>query len=1090
MTSFTYLIGRSSTKLAKLKRRSLLFSLATLLFLLIGQAGLAQSIVYPNIHPTNAYPVSPQAVYPQPIHPGQIISERVIGQSTGAHPIIHHGINSSTTTSYPTNSYPVNSHPPNAHSIVSQPRATLSIPSQIHSKPISVAQSNRRSMPIVRPSRNSSFAPVDDETQLASTKLYDSRTRYPAENPFSQNANTQQANAQAIPFEQRLSPYRIEVIEQALQASRQLRLRAESSVPVVAQVCIENATFADQWIGLAESYNELSARVYDANSQLFATTQDFEDASEKLSHYGLTPTVGLLLQQKREQLNRWKVIDSEILFADEELKRSRQQQLELEMVRYDGSDAVLQSAQILAEANLDSMNRQNNHLTSQVHDLLVRRGQWLQALNQGYRDYREKLGELDTTTTASNQLTDDYRKLIDRHVMWIRSDEPASVTDVRKIGGGFAALFDFRRSEDFGPTLQRKIDSSAFGSLTLLICLILILVVRWRAKTWLVGIGNRKRMRDAAAKWRKVAAGFLTILVASAFPAISYVVARWLGSGIVSEATLDASSGFYAASLVAFAIEVPRQLLRNFGYLDKHVEIDLPRRSNALRFLSVIGLGLVVAAYTVKVMGAVDHGIWRGSLARLVFILAMLLVAWTAHLLLKPKGGFFEPLIAKYGGKVIHRLRFLIYLACIAFPAAMIVLSLMGYGFTANEIIERAIVTMTSALVAATLWSAIKIVCAHGWQRLTGATPPPRQFDEYGEIPVDNESVTGTLGEHFLELKHHLAFLCQCVLLLAAFVCLGWLWVDVFPNVRMGNPVVWTVQNEVAVAALDSSSSSLAATRMETTDIHVLHLLMAAATLFVAFQLAKLLPALFDALVLQHVSFDEAMEHFSLVLGRCLLFGIGCLIACSLIGVRWQTIQWLAVGLTIGLGFGLQDMVRNLFGGLIVLFEKPAKLGDLITVGKVTGRVSFQKLRTTILSDDEGREVVVPNKNFVSEHVVNWMGAGRLSVIPIEVAVKRDERSADICRTLQELVIEQPDVLLSPAPQATLVCIGQRSQRIEVRAWIEEGQNVERYRDDLLSTVRKFLREKNMLISSQPPQPEIRSQDDASRRSRTRARSA
>ncbi|KAA1262439.1 Miniconductance mechanosensitive channel MscM precursor [Rubripirellula obstinata] len=1070
MTSIKIYLGRTSKTLDTLKRPLKSLMLVGVLLMLVGQSSQAQNIVYPNSYPVNSYPVHSYPASSPHVYSEQIISERVIGPSTPTHPVIQNGV-----TSYPTHSYPV----------TSQPTTTLSTPSRIISEAIPTASSNNRRMPTMRRDNRQSFIQLDDDTQLASTKLYDSRSRYSAENPFSQTNDRQQ-----IPFEQRRSPYRIEAIQEALRAADQLRRRAETSAPVVADVCLENASFADQWIALAESYNELATRVHDANAQLFATTQDFEDATTKLNNYGLTPTVGLLLQQKREQLDRWKVIDSEILFADEELKRSRQQQLELEMVRYDGSDAVVQSAQVLADANLDSNNRQNSHLTSQVHDLLVRRGQWLQALGQGYRDYREKLGELDSTTTASNQLTDDYRKLIDRHVMWIPSDEPASIADFRNLGGGFGALFNFRRSEDFGPTLQRKIDSSATGSLSLLIGLVLILIVRWRAKSWLIGIGNRKRMREVAAKWRKVAAGFLTVLVAIAFPAVFYVIARWLGSGIVSEATLDASGGFYAASLVAFAIEVPRQLLRNYGYLDKHVEIDLPRRTNALRFLSVIGLGLVVAAYTVKVMGAVDHGMWRGSLARLVFILAMLLVAWTAHLSLKPKGGFLEPLIAKYGSKVVHRLRFLMYLACIAFPAAMIVLSLMGYGFTANEFIERAIVTMTSVLVAATLWSAIKIVCAHGWQRLTGATPPPRRFDEYGEIPADNESVTGALGEHFLELKHHLAFLCQCVLILSALVCLGWLWVDVFPNVRMGNPVVWSVQSEVAVAALDSSNPSLAATRMETTDIRLMHLLMAAATLFVAFQLAKLLPALFDALVLQHVSFDEAMEHFSLVLGRCLLFGIGCVIACSLIGVRWQTIQWLAVGLTIGLGFGLQDMVRNLFGGLIVLFEKPAKLGDLITVGKVTGRVSFQKLRTTVLSDDEGREVVVPNKNFVSEHVVNWMGAGRLSVIPIEVAVKRDIRSADVCRTLHELVIEQPDVLLTPAPQATLVCVGQRSQRIEVRAWIEEGQNAERYRDSLLSTVRKFLREKNMLTSSQPSQPEMRTQSDDSRRSRTRARSA
>ncbi len=207
-------------------------------------------------------------------------------------------------------------------------------------------------------------------------------------------------------------------------------------------------------------------------------------------------------------------------------------------------------------------------------------------------------------------------------------------------------------------------------------------------------------------------------------------------------------------------------------------------------------------------------------------------------------------------------------------------------------------------------------------------------------------------------------------------------------------------------------------------------------------------------LVLQRVSFDEAMEHLTLVLGRFFLFGAGCFIACRLIGLRWETMQWLAVGLAVGVGFALQDILRNFFGGIVVLFEKPARLGDLITVGNITGRVAAQKLRTTVLSDEDGREVIIPNRNFVSHDVVNWMGAGRLKVIPIEVSVTRDERPADVCRMLQQLLTDQPELLLSPAPQATLVCVSQKSQRIELRAWVEEHIDATRYRDSLTTIVR------------------------------------
>jgi potassium efflux system protein len=507
---------------------------------------------------------------------------------------------------------------------------------------------------------------------------------------------------------------------------------------------------------------------------------------------------------------------------------------------------------------------------------------------------------------------------------------------------------------------------------------------------------------------------------------------------------------------------------------------------------------LVFSAFMVTVTGLIDHGMWRDSAARFGFLAAMLLVVWTAHLALRPTGGFLEPLIAELGGSVIHRVRFVVYLAGVAFPLAMMALSSLGYGFTANELIKRAIITLVSVLIAATLWGGVKIMSARAWQMLTGSKPPPREFDEYGEIKTETDGqVTGVLGEHFLELKHQLAFLCQCALVLGAIVCFGWLWIDIFPNARMGNPVVWTVQDTVTKSSVDATGQTITSSVAETTPVTALHLLLAVATLFVAFQLAKLLPALFDALVLQRVSFDEGMEHLSLVLGRGLLFGVGCLVACKWVGVRWQAIQWLAVGLTIGLGFGLQDLVRNLLGGLVVLFEKPARLGDLITVGRVTGRVAAQKLRTTVLSDEEGREVIIPNKNFVSEDVVNWMGAGRVSVIPIEVAVSRDERPADICRTLQELVIEQADVLLTPAPQATLVCVGKLSQRIEVRVWIESGQDRFRCRDSLLKVVRKFLAEKKLLSSKQPSQPTLRDGDEEemagtirSQANRSRKRSA
>ncbi len=864
------------------------------------------------------------------------------------------------------------------------------------------------------------------------------------------------------------SAYDLRHIDSARRTASDYRSRPASATPIITELSAQNANLAEQWAELADKINAMFARLNDANAKLNSATRDYEEVGSKLRQYGLTPTIGLLLSHKKSQLEDWQVDGSAGHFVNDELQRSREKQLGNEMIVYNGRDVVRQATEILTLSGYGSTHSQFASLNAQVQTLLRERSEWLRALAQGYNDYRQKLGELDSASTAFAKLTDDYRQLINRHVTWIRSNEPLRIADVQKFRTGLISLFDSRRSEAFGYSLTQKWLNNPSSGWTLIGSVLVVMLIRILAKSWLMG--KRSRMRETSPRARKCLASFLTPLVALAFPSALYLVARWLSSGYVTESTLHVASGLYAASLVALIIEVPRQLLRTGGFVERHLKVDLPRRQRAAVYLFVIGSGLVLASYLVTLAENIDHGTWSGSVARLGFLASLLLVAWTAHLALKPTGGFLEPLVEKFGGSVLYRIRYLFYFFGVAFPIAMMTLSVLGYQFTATELIKRAGITFVSLLVAATFWSGIKILASGAWHTLTG-TRDENRSDEYDDSAAPR--VSGALAEHSLELKHQIAFLSQCSLVLAGIVCIAWLWTDIFPNVRLGNPVVWNVQDTVTQTFVDASGQKVSRTQIETTPITALRIVLAAASLFVAFQLAKLLPGIFDALVLQRVSFDEAMEHLTLVLGRCLLFGAGCLLACRLVGLRWEMIQWLAVGLTVGLGFALQDIVRNLLGGLIVLFEKPARLGDLITVGNITGRVAAQKLRTTVLSDEEGREVIIPNKNFVSHDVVNWMGAGRLQAIPIEVAVTRDERPADVCRMLQQLLVEQPDLLLNPAPQATLVCVSQLSQRIELRAWIEENQDASHCRDELLKTVLHYLTEKNLLANTQPRQPSL-----------------
>ncbi len=153
-----------------------------------------------------------------------------------------------------------------------------------------------------------------------------------------------------------------------------------------------------------------------------------------------------------------------------------------------------------------------------------------------------------------------------------------------------------------------------------------------------------------SASTRKCIASLLTPTVAFAFPSILYLVARWLSSGYVSESTLHVASGLFAASFVALLVEVPRQLLRSNGFVERHLKIELPRRRRRCGLLGGNRHWPRITAYVITLAEHIDHGTWSGSVARFGFIASLILVAWTAHLALKPTCCFLEPLIERCGG--------------------------------------------------------------------------------------------------------------------------------------------------------------------------------------------------------------------------------------------------------------------------------------------------------------------------------------------------------------------------------------------------------------------------------------------------------
>ena len=149
-----------------------------------------------------------------------------------------------------------------------------------------------------------------------------------------------------------------------------------------------------------------------------------------------------------------------------------------------------------------------------------------------------------------------------------------------------------------------------------------------------------------------------------------------------------------------------------------------------------------------------------------------------------------------------------------------------------------------------------------------------------------------------------------------------------------------------------------------------------------------------------------------------MLTAIGLTAAFNAIGGEWSEIQWLVAAMSVGLGFGLQEIFANFVSGIILLFERPIRVGDIVTLGDKSGVVNRIRMRATTIVDWDRKEYIVPNKDLVTERLLNWTLTDQMNRIEIIAHVANGADTDRACALLLEAAREQPHVLAEPAPSA------------------------------------------------------------------------
>ena len=371
----------------------------------------------------------------------------------------------------------------------------------------------------------------------------------------------------------------------------------------------------------------------------------------------------------------------------------------------------------------------------------------------------------------------------------------------------------------------------------------------------------------------------------------------------------------------------------------------------------------------------------------------------------------------------------LLYLGALVL-AAVLAAQLVGYAVLARWLLENALAT---AFIAFTAVFLIRL----GKGALRAALLQPS---------VDASGRLISLRRVGHELSSHLARGLEVVLVVVALLYVLTVW-GVFPSPLAG----WRA---VTTAGIELGSYR----------ISVAQVLLGALTVYLAFVVSGVTRALVGEELGRRQDVEPGVADSVSTLAHYALVGVGLLIALAAIGFDLSSFAIIAGALGVGIGFGLQNTVNNFFSSLILLFERPVRVGDVVVIDGQWATIRKIGLRATVVTTFDQAEVIVPNGDLVSEKVTNWTLTDTKTRIVINLGVAYGSDLETVFAILQQVVTEDPRVAEDPPPLVHFDQFGASSLDFVLRIWVPEITERLNVRSDLLRKIDQRFREAGVTI--------------------------
>ncbi len=218
-------------------------------------------------------------------------------------------------------------------------------------------------------------------------------------------------------------------------------------------------------------------------------------------------------------------------------------------------------------------------------------------------------------------------------------------------------------------------------------------------------------------------------------------------------------------------------------------------------------------------------------------------------------------------------------------------------------------------------------------------------------------------------------------------------------------------------------------------EISVSNILLFIATIWIAVLISRLVRFFLEEDVYPRVDLGGGISYaVSTMLHYAILVG-AFLFAIAALGVDFTKFAIIGGAVGIGIGFGLQNIINNFVSGLILLFERPVKIGDTVQIQEFTGSLQRIGLRASVLRQVDGSDVIVPNSHLISEEVINWTMTDEERRVDIQVGVAYGTDAATVIALLKEVIASRPEIFPEPEPQALFLGFGDNSIDFELRFW-------------------------------------------------------